>query len=102
MIEIKPSENGYIEISVKTNSKETKIISYDSSKNIYKMSVCAQPIEGQANTEIIKFFRKKYSYDVEIKSGLTSSKKLIRIKNFDEINNRDVKNIINNKKTNRK
>ncbi|MFA6089002.1 MAG: DUF167 domain-containing protein [Candidatus Woesearchaeota archaeon] len=79
MIEIKPSESRYFEISVKTNAKETRIVSFDSSKNIYKMDVCAPPVEGEANKEIIKFLKKNYKLIVEIKSGLTSHKKLIRI-----------------------
>ena len=78
-MKIKPSEQGYFEISVKPNAKKTQVVYFDESKNIYKMDVAEQAEEGKANKEIIKFFRKEYKWDVEIKSGQTSHKKLIRI-----------------------
>jgi uncharacterized protein (TIGR00251 family) len=43
------------------------------------MDVAQKAEDGKANEEIIKFFRKEYKWNVEIKSGLTSHKKLIRI-----------------------
>lgn len=79
MIEIKRSENGFFEILVKPNAKETKIVSFDEKKNIYHMEVSAPPTEGKANTEIVKFFKRTYKLNVEIKSGKASHKKLIRV-----------------------
>jgi len=78
-MEIKPSSQGYFEISVKPNAKKTEVVSFDSSKNVYKINVAEDASEGKANKEIIKFFKKEYKWNVEIKSGTTSHKKLLRI-----------------------
>ena len=42
---------------VKTNMPKTEIVS--SEGDIYKMNVHAQPEQGKANIEIIKYFKKK-------------------------------------------
>ncbi|MBR9676139.1 hypothetical protein GOV05_03965 [Candidatus Woesearchaeota archaeon] len=66
-------------ISVKTNKKETKLTEFDNNKNCFVLEVKAQPIEGRANTEIIKYFKKKNKVNVEIVSGLTSKEKTLRV-----------------------
>ena len=74
------SNKTHIKIIVKTNSNKTEIKEYDETRESYRMDVKAQPIEGKANIEVIKYFKKKYKLNVEIISGQTSREKLLRIK----------------------
>lgn len=62
-----------IEVKVKTNSPEPKIVEKDGKITVY---VKAMPEGNKANMEIIKLFSKKYK-DVRILRGLKSSKKLL-------------------------
>ena len=78
-MELDFSKKTHIKLLAKTNSPKTEIIGYDEAKEGYRINVKAQPIEGKANTEIIKYFRKKYKLDVEIISGSTSKEKLLKI-----------------------
>ena len=73
------SDNKFFKVLVKTNCSKTEIISFDEIKNVIKLNVNAQPTDGKANIEIIKFFSKKLKKKVEIKSGKTSKEKLIKI-----------------------
>jgi len=68
-----------LKILVKPNSKKTEIIGWDKEKNALKINVNAHPEKGEANIEIVKFFKKIYKKDVRIKSGLTSKTKILEI-----------------------
>ena len=67
-------------ILVKTNSPETELLEFEKAQGAYRMNVHAAPEKGKANREIIKFFKKKHKIDVEIISGFTSRKKLLKNK----------------------
>lgn len=66
-------------VIVKTRSSKTEIIGFDATQNAYRMNVHAPPEEGKANREIIRFFKKEHKLDVEIVSGFTSRRKLLKI-----------------------
>lgn len=72
-------QNNFLKIVVKTNSNKTEVTGYDKSRNALKLNVASLPIEGRANIEIIKFFKKQYKLNIEIKSGKTSKEKLLKI-----------------------
>lgn len=72
-------KKGFLKIIVKTNCNKTEIVSYDESRDAFKVNVAAQPIDGKANKEIIKYFSKLLKKRVEIKSGVTSKEKLLKI-----------------------
>jgi uncharacterized protein len=72
-------KNGFLKIIVKTNSPKTEIIEYDETRQALKVNVHAQPIDGKANIEIIKYFSKLLKKKVEIKSGKTGKEKFLRI-----------------------
>lgn len=72
-------QNNFLKIIVKTNSNKTEVIGYDENKKALRLNVASLPIEGRANIEIIKFFKKQYKLNVEIKSGKTSKEKLLKI-----------------------
>ena len=73
-----------INIKVKPNSKEQKIIEeVDGSLTIRLKS---PPVDGKANKELIKVLSKKYNVPksyIRIKSGVSSRQKLIEI-NMDD------------------
>lgn len=71
--------NNFLLIIVKTNSNKTEITGYDETKKALKLNVSSLPIEGKANIEIIKFFKKQYKLNVDIKSGKTSKEKLLKL-----------------------
>ena len=72
-------KNGFLRIIVKTNSPKTEIMSYDEMHDALKVNVHAQPVEGKANIEIIKYFSKLLKKKVEIKSGKTGREKILKI-----------------------
>ena len=65
-----------IKLIVKTGAKVSEILGFDKEKNVCKVNIKSQPIEGKANKEIIKLFHKKYKKPVRIVSGLRSKEKI--------------------------
>ena len=65
-----------LDIVVKTGQSKTEITG-KTPEGILKLNVAAKPIDGKANIEIIKFFKKKYKLNAEIISGKTSKRKKI-------------------------
>ena len=63
-----------IKIQVKPKSSINKVEKIND--NEYIVRVKALPIDGKANIEIIKYFKKEYKVDVNI-IGKTSKKKII-------------------------
>ncbi len=61
-----------LNVKVKTNKPLTRLYYQDG----YVLEVAAPPMKGEANKEIIKYFKKNYKKDIKIK-GLTSNKKTI-------------------------
>jgi uncharacterized protein len=69
-----------IQIKVKPNSKEQKIVELEDSSLLIHLK--ASPVNGKANSELIKMLAKKYQVTqskITIKHGLTSKQKLIEI-----------------------
>lgn len=82
-------------VIVKTNSKRSEIsdiaqpqASTQSERSkgetipVYKISLKAKPIEGEANKELIKFLRKEFKQQARIVSGFKSKEKLIELFEF--------------------
>lgn len=67
----------HFKVIVKTNKPKTDLVSF--SDGVFRMDVKAQPVEGKANIEIIKYFKKNHKLNVEIISGKTSKEKLVKI-----------------------
>lgn len=70
-----------IEVHIQPNSNENKILSREG--NIFKIKIKAPAVENKANEELIKFLSKELNVDrdlIVIKSGKTSKKKLISVK----------------------
>lgn len=67
-----------IRVIAKTNSKKTKIISYDAVRQAYIIDVVAPPQDGRANKELTKYLSRITGREAKIISGATSKKKLIR------------------------
>lgn len=65
------------EVKIKANANENKIL--EQSGNKLKIAIAAPAREGKANQEIIKFLSKELKAKVEIISGKTSSRKLVRV-----------------------
>lgn len=72
-------KNNHIKIIVRSNSNENEITGYDEEKQALKVNISAPADKNKANKEVIKFFSKLLKKRVEIKSGLTSKEKLLRI-----------------------
>ena len=66
-------------IHVKPNAKKTEILSYAEDGDFFIVAVKAPPVDGKANEEIERYFRKLLKKSVHIKSGLASKTKLIEI-----------------------
>jgi len=68
-----------INITVSPNAKKTEIIGIDEWRKRLIIKVKAPPVEGRANNEIIKYFKKLFGRNVEIVSGKTSSSKTVKV-----------------------
>ncbi len=68
--------NNLIKIKVIPNSSQTKLIEEN---NQLKLYLSAIPDQNKANTQLIKFFKKQFKLNVEIKSGSKSRNKVLRI-----------------------
>lgn len=69
----------FLEISVKSNSKESKVICKD---NIYYIYTKSPAKEGKANKEIVKLLSEYLDIpksNISFKRGLKSKKKVIEI-----------------------
>jgi len=72
-------KNNSLKIIVKPNAKKNEILGYDESRKAVKVAIAAQAEKNKANLEVIKFFSKLLKKPVQIKSGLTSKEKLLKI-----------------------
>ena len=63
-------------VFVKTGKNQTELIE---SGDEWIINLKARPVEGKANGELIKFLSKKFKCKVEIVSGFTSKKKVVRL-----------------------
>ncbi len=66
-----------LQVKVKPNARESKIISEESGKLV--VAIAAPPEKGKANLELTKFLSKKLKKQVRIVSGFGSSSKIIKI-----------------------
>jgi uncharacterized protein len=69
-----------IQIKVKANSKEQKIVELKDGSLLIQLK--SSPVKGKANSELIKILAKKYQVtqaQIQIKHGLTSKQKLVEI-----------------------
>lgn len=65
-----------LKVSVKTNSPFEKV---EKTEDGYKVYITEKPIHGKANEALIKVLKKFFKQDVEIVSGMTSSRKLVKL-----------------------
>jgi uncharacterized protein (TIGR00251 family) len=68
--------NNFLKLKVIPNSSKTELIEEN---NLLKLYLKAVPDKNKANLELIKFFKKNYNLKVEIKSGMKSREKVLRI-----------------------
>jgi uncharacterized protein (TIGR00251 family) len=69
--------NRLIPLKVIPNSSQTKLIEEHGQLKLYLKSI---PEKDKANKELIKFFKKEYNLQVEIKSGKKSRNKVINMR----------------------
>ncbi|WP_292460333.1 DUF167 domain-containing protein [Methanothermococcus sp.] len=79
IIESKDKSGVLIDVEISPNAKKNEIGGINEWRKRLIIKIKAQPIEGKANKEIIKFLKKIFKKDVEIVSGLTSSQKTILV-----------------------
>ncbi|MBS3121870.1 YggU family protein [Candidatus Woesearchaeota archaeon] len=72
-------KNNHLKIIVRPNSNKSEIIEFNDEKQALKVNIAAPADKNKANKEVIKFFSKLLKKRVEIKSGLTSKEKLLRL-----------------------
>jgi len=70
------SAKGFLEIKVIPNSSRTDLKEENRKLKLYLKSV---PEKNKANSELVKFFKKKFNLKVEIVSGQKSREKVLRI-----------------------
>lgn len=78
---IDATEDGsYLNIEVTTGAKSTGMVGTDEWRGSLKVNIAAQPVEGQANAEIVRLFESKFPEArgriVLVKGGKSRSKRL--------------------------
>ncbi|MBN2127674.1 MAG: YggU family protein [Candidatus Diapherotrites archaeon] len=75
-----------LEVHVIPNSKEFKIIGFDSWSKALKIKIKSPPEKGKANKEVIDELKKEFNCGIEIINGLkTRNKKIKVLKSLKEI-----------------
>jgi len=69
--------NNHLSVVVKPNSRKTEII--EIKDNVAKIALSAPAEENKANIELIKFVSKLLKRKVEIISGKTNKKKILKL-----------------------
>jgi uncharacterized protein len=73
--------NLYLQIHITTRAKQNRIVG--TYGDHIKIQIAAPPVDGKANAELIKFLAHHFGViqkDVQLVQGVSSTKKLIRIK----------------------
>ncbi|MBT3408706.1 hypothetical protein HOK68_01700 [Candidatus Woesearchaeota archaeon] len=68
----------FLELKIKPNSNESKIIEYDEINNLIYIKVKSQPINNKANIEVLNLLKKLTKNQYEIISGKNSKKKILK------------------------
>ncbi|MEK6943046.1 MAG: DUF167 domain-containing protein [Nanoarchaeota archaeon] len=66
-------------VIVSANAKSNEIISFDESRNAYKISIKARAEDNKANIELMKFLSKTTKKKARIVSGLRSREKIVEL-----------------------
>ncbi len=66
-----------IKLKVHSNSSQEKIKKINEKE--YEIWIKQKPLDGKANAEVLKILKKYFNKKINIKSGLTSKKKIIEI-----------------------
>ncbi len=66
-----------IKVKVKPNSSKEKIEKISNGE--YEVWIKEKPVDGKANTKLVKILKKYFKQDIRIKSGFASRKKIINI-----------------------
>ena len=64
-----------IKVKVKPNSSQEKIEKISNEE--YEVWIKEKPIEGKANTKLVKILKKYFARNIKIKSGFTSRNKIV-------------------------
>ena len=65
-----------ITIRVIPNSSQQKLVEEN---NRLKLYLTSMPDKNKANLELVKFFKKKYNLNVQIKSGSKNREKILKV-----------------------
>ena len=80
---LKYLKNQRLNISVKANSNQNRVIGFDKEKKRMKLEIAAPAKNSKANVEIVRFLSKLLKKKIRIVSGFTSKNKSIKIEEFD-------------------
>jgi uncharacterized protein len=72
-------EGNVFKVIVKPNSKTNEIVSFDDQKKAYIIKIKARAEDNKANIELIRFLSKVTGKKAEIRSGLKSREKIIKM-----------------------
>ena len=68
-----------IDVIVKPNAKESRVICLDAGKKAYRVEVKAAPKDNKANLEVIKVLHKHFKKQARIVHGMSSREKVVEL-----------------------
>jgi uncharacterized protein (TIGR00251 family) len=76
---IDKAKSGTLKVEIKPNAGRNEVLGWVSENGAFRVSVKAQPKEGRANTELVKFLSRLLGKKVRIVSGHTSKRKVLKV-----------------------
>lgn len=77
-----------IYVVAKPNARTSQLLGLDANKSALKVAIAAQPVEGKANTELLRFFSELLGIPkshIEIFKGENSKLKRLRVTIAEEV-----------------
>jgi len=74
----KLSSADYVAVIVKPGKSESRIVSYSERNDEFIIELKARPVDGKANTELLRYMKKLTGSALVIASGASSRRKVLK------------------------
>jgi uncharacterized protein len=72
-------DHGTLRVVVRPKAARTEVVDWDDARKALIVRVKAQPEDGKANAELVRYLSKELKRRVSIKSGFSSREKMLSI-----------------------
>jgi len=72
-------KKGKLRVVVSPNKRQSKLVSYDEDKGVFRVEISQPAKDDKANKELARFFKKEFNLRVHIISGGTNREKILLV-----------------------